>query len=288
MNDPELAIPQEPDLDSFRAAAHIRFEEYMGAVYSALRKRPGYSEVRILLLLDEFSHVYAQIQRGHIQRDFMKYWKALLEKGWFGSVLVGQDTMPSFMEDFRNEFQIAFKERISYLDKAPAEQLVQEPIMILDEHSNPVESRYKGKAVERVLDYTAGSPYFTQIFCKRLVEYMNERNAPYVGDPDIDRVKDALVSGHNCMTKGDFDALLTTGDKDMNPFSEADVVAVLRKIAIVSKRETLCNRASIDVAVEKTDDIIEDLVRREVLKEQGTGKYKIPVGLFRDWLLVNS
>ena len=35
------------------------------------------------------------------------------------------------------------------------------------------ESRYRGNAVQRILELTGQSPYYIQLFCQRLVEYMN-------------------------------------------------------------------------------------------------------------------
>ena len=44
---------------------------------------------------------------GRCPDTFMKSWKAILEQGYFGCVLVGQDIMRNFIEAFPNEFQVA-------------------------------------------------------------------------------------------------------------------------------------------------------------------------------------
>ncbi len=282
-----------PTLADMRAG-EIIFEEYLRAaldyyqnnLFSGLR-------ARLILLLDEFSHLYSLIKRKDIPADFMKYWKALVEQGYFSAVLVGQDTMPYFISLFPNEFQLGLHERINYLEETPALQLIEEPIMIRSAEGIPLESRFKGPAAQRVFEYTAGSPYFTQIFCNHLVQYMHERRAPFVADPDIDRVKDLLVRGDRCLRKEDFDALLTTGDANMNIYDPEKVVEVLGKIAAQTRRDSYsnCDRSQITapgISTLETDDILQDLLKRDVLQEQGKGKFRIRVGLFKEWLNANA
>ena len=284
--------PRCPEIGELRQDGEIVFQTYIDAAidyYSShvFDKRPS-----LILMLDEFSHLYSQIVQKKLPRDFMKYWKALIERGYFSAVLVGQDTMPYFIDEFRNEFQLGLRERLSYLAEIDALKLIEEPIMIHNGHGEPAESRYKGEAAQRVFDYTFGSPYFTHLFCNELVQYMHDRRAAYVSDADIDRVKELLVRGGRCLRLADFDCLLTTGDRDMNIFDEDKVVAVLSAVAAETRHhQEYCERSRVQpsgVEADETNRILADLLKREVLQEQGSGKYRIRVRLFREWLNANT
>src|SRR5690348_17985593 len=55
-------------------------------------------------------------------------------------------------------------ERISYLSGDEARALAEDPIMMGGE------SRSKGASLDRLISLTAGSPFYLQIFCDRLVQ----------------------------------------------------------------------------------------------------------------------
>src|SRR5205085_8254785 len=112
------------------------------------------------VLIDEFSYIYGYIVNGKLPAEFMKNWKALLQENHFSVVLVGQDVMPKFKQLFPNEFGIIKDERVSYLRREDAIRLIDEPIRIGGKQG---ESRYREKAKERIVDLTAGSPFYIQI-----------------------------------------------------------------------------------------------------------------------------
>ncbi|MBK6842817.1 MAG: tetratricopeptide repeat protein [Gemmatimonadetes bacterium] len=121
---PQLAVPHLAELgESPVIAFHDRMMDYMLAIHRWHNNPP-----RVVLLVDEFTDVYSAIRSGRIERQFMRAWKSIVEKGYFASVLVGNDTMPAFKETFPNEFGIAQEERVTYLDESGGRALVEEPV----------------------------------------------------------------------------------------------------------------------------------------------------------------
>jgi len=272
---------ERPKLSDLSESPELIFNDYMDDTLRRLRAIQP--EARLILLLDEFSYLYSEIQAGALPRTFMRFWKALTERGYFSTVLVGQDSMPRFMEAFPNEFQVAQPERVTYLTDEDARRLIEDPIRIPETG----DSRYRGRAVERLLQLTAGSPYYIQIFCNRLVEYMNSNRAIYVTDADIERVKQELLRGQNRLTDGQFDNLLSSADEYTNLISAADARAVLTQIAQHTRHQDWCDAGRIQAHTSKPlAEVLEDLVRREVLEKQNDN-YRIRVGLFKEWLLEN-
>jgi tetratricopeptide (TPR) repeat protein len=276
---------QRPTLEQLQQNSQLQFQDYMTNLRRSLKRIDAYKEAKIMLLIDEFSYIYGEIIRGRIQDTFMKSWKALLEKRYFGAVLVGQDTMPQFIANFPNEFQVAESQRISYLAEDDARCLIINPILIPDTN----ESRYKGDAVNLLLRLTAGSPYYIQIFCNRLVEYMNRKKAIYVTDADIETVKEDLISGHNSLDDSVFDNLISAGDSSIDDIGKEDALAVLRDIANGARIQSHCDRSAINCHTSKPiDKILDNFVVREVIEKQGTSLYRIKVGLFKEWLLAHQ
>ena len=248
-------------------------------------KNPDWKNTRVVLMVDEFSYLYGQIVSGTLPDSFMKNWKALLQEGYFGAVLAGQDVMPKFKQKFPNEFGTTQDERVSYLRREDAIKLIDEPIRIGGPQG---ESRYRERAIERILTLTAGSPFYIQIVCNRLVEYMNRKRARLLTDADVEQLTAELISGVNALSLDKFDNLISSGDTSKDAITDKDVIAVLTAIAINSQVGS-CSRSSIvcETCV-PIDAILDDLVKREVI-DQERGQYsRIRVGLFREWLVAHQ
>lgn len=240
--------------------------------------------VRAVLLIDEFQYIYDRIVARKIPESFMQNWKALLQANYFSAVLVGQDVMPKFKERFPNEFGTTQDERVTYLTPEDARRLVNEPIRIGGQQGA---SRYREQAIERILALTAGSPFYIQIICNRLVEYMNSKRAALVTEADVEHVKNELISGINALGLDKFDNLINSGDTSSDAISDEDALRVLKVIADNS-RTGLCHRDTIVCETHlPVDTILNDLVKRDVV-ERREQSYQIKVGLFKEWLIVNG
>ncbi len=260
-------------IDEMQYHPTVRFHEKMSSVVRAVQQ----SSLRIVLLIDEFTDVFKEIRKKRIPPEFMKAWKAIIEKGYFSSVLVGQDIMPAFKNEFPNEFGVTEDVRVTYLDDEAATTLVQKPIG---------EKRFAGRAVPQLLDLTANSPYYTMMFCARLVDYMNNSRSVVVTEADIRAVEEEMLRGDRRLTRDKFDNLLAAGDGVQDSgIDPRDTYAVCAAIAR-SGREGWCARDSINGGSDSTDldRLLSDLETRDVVERKGIA-YRLRVGLFRDWLM---
>lgn len=273
-----------PTLLELEVAPSIVFNNSMRDFKKSCSQIMEWENKRMILLLDEFTYIYSAIQKGVLNGQFMKTWKSLLEKGYFSSVLVGQDIMPKFTQEYPNEFGVTEPKRLSYLSKEDAKKLVEQPIW--DKNLN--RSRILGNAVELILDYTSSNPYYVQIFCARMVDYMNSRKIVSVTEADVIDVAQSFTRGEQSLTADKFDNLITAGDADMEANSPKDVLKALKEIARASKNLDSCHRDTISLADRKYEDtILNDLKSREVISSPSPLYYKINVRIFKEWLLVN-
>lgn len=250
-----------------------------------LSKQEGWSDVRVVLLIDEFQYIYARIVDGKIPESFMQSWKALLQANYFHAVLVGQDVMPKFKARFPNEFGTTQDERVTYLKPDDARKLIDEPIRIGGKQG---ESRYREQAIGRILELTAGSPFYIQMLCNRLVEYMNVKHAGLVTEADVEQVKNELIQDVNALGLDKFDNLINSGDTSADAISDEDALKVLKAIADNSSRTDPCHRDRISCETSSpVDTILDDLEKRDVVKRHEQS-YQIQVGLFKEWLVVNG
>ena len=216
----------------------------------------------------------------------MKQWKAVTQndRAQFSVVLVGQDVVPSFKkEDYaRNAFGVIQDIRLTYLSDGPARELIEKPIL-----TESGESRYIGNAVSRIIEYTSRNPYYIQIFCARLVEYMNRNKSIMVTEADVNDVAKSFIKGDQALEEDKFDNLIRAGEtEDLQEYPENEIFAVLHAIAFGSKNISYCNRTDINVFEDKEreDLILKHLEDREVI-ERKNDNYRIQVKLFQEWLL---
>ena len=285
---PEFKIPNYSDFKNEDEDNPLNtFTRYMIKFKMACKKTEGWTDKNLVVMIDEFTYLYTEIKKGKISPSIMKQWKAVTqnERAQFSVVLVGQDVVPSFKKEeyASNAFGVIQDIRLTYLEEQPARELIVNPI--LDENK---ESRYIGNAVTRILEYTSRNPYYIQIFCARLVEYMNKNKSIKVTEADVNDVARSFVSGDQALEIDKFDNLIRAGEsEDLQEVPEIEIFAILRQIAVSTKNIPYCKRADINSEYdsEEEDRVLQHLVDREVLEKKGEDNYKIQVKLFQEWLL---
>jgi len=237
-----------------------------------------------VVAIDEFTAIHQE--DAAVVDSFMHNWKAMLQGRLFNALIVGQDTMPKFMDEHPNDFCVSHNIRLSYLTEAECCELASKPIELNGK------TRYRENSLEKVYDWTLGSPYLVQKFCYRLVRRLNESRRTFVVDADIDAVAKSMYSGSCKMPWAEFDSFVTPGDLDWSDFKVETLVKVLTAVAKESRItgwvpvESIVHNCDTDFDGESVVDAVEDLVKRDAL-ERVEGKLKIPVRLFAEWLRIN-
>lgn len=234
-----------------------------------------------VIFIDEFTYLYQLIKNKKVNEDFMRRWIALIEKPGINlqAIVAAQDTLPHFMNESyaSNCFNKFSKEPLSYLNKEEALQLIKNPIkdVIFHNHSD-----------ELIYDYTSGSAFFTQIFCTRLVDYLNSEKSNVVGKEEIGIVAERLCTGTHRLEESTFECL--TKEADGSDFNEADNKRVLKAIAEHTRAGGYVNMEDlhVDFPQEKLKCVLGNLYDRRVISMQDKG-YSINVKLFVKWILNN-
>lgn len=268
-----------PTLDDIKQHPTIHFHESMRRLMRSVRQHAAEDQVRIVLLIDEFTEIYKQIQKQVIPEGFMRAWKAVVENRYFDSVLVGQDVLPAFKASFPNEFGVTEDVRVTYLTEPNARRLIEVPVGA---------ERYAGNAVARTLGLTAGSPFYTMMLCSRIVDHMNKTRAAVVTEADIATVEQDMISGDRRLTRDKFDNLISAGDGLED--TGFDPEETFRLCAAIAKgaEKGWCSRESLrELDIKTLDALLMDLERRDVIEKKGEA-FQLRVGLFRDWLLVHG
>lgn len=285
---PQFSIPSIADFKAEDEDNPLNtFIKYMVQFKLSCKKTQGWENKNLVVMIDEFTYLYTEIKKNRISPSIMKQWKAVTQnvRAQFSVVLVGQDVVPSFKkEDYaKNAFGVIQDIRLTYLKDEPARDLIEKPI--LDKNGK---SRYLEGAVSKIIEYTSRNPYYIQIFCSRLVDYMNANKLISVTEADVEYVAKTFVEGSDALVEDKFDNLIRAGEtEDLQEFPEKEILAVLRQVSLNSKNIGFCSRDDINALSnkEREDAILKHLTDREVLEKRSEDSYKIQVKLFQEWLL---
>jgi hypothetical protein len=238
------------------------------------------SDKRLVLLIDEFTYFYDQLQKHLLDNSFMRFWKAFIQNTRVSAVLIGQDFMTEFMNEYANEFGASEKIRIKYLDKESTRQLICEPF----ERCNGNKTGFSDDAVDRIYELTAGNAYYTMGMCGALVDYLNEIKrsdivTKYVVNQFLQNKWLNMSSSSDRKDQGYFDSLYSDG---LHSEWNDDNLAILSAIA-VNDLDRVAGYYKRPSYKEKIDRLID----RDVLVQDGNGVH-IKVKLFEEWLAVKN
>jgi tetratricopeptide (TPR) repeat protein len=273
-----------PDANSFYQHSDplFYFQKIFRSFREAVEENTNWKGIRVVLLFDEFQYIYDLIHQDDRMQFFMKSWKALLQRGFFSTVLVGQDVMTRFINKFANEFGSIEKIRVSYLRTEHAKALIEKPVLLIE--GTEVKTRYLEGAVDHILYLTAGNPYYIQIVCYHLIEHLNHIHAQFITKADVDQVKNELIRGKDALSVAHFDNLISSGDPAQDDAYKANIIKIMAAIAR-KNRTGPCSKEDIADASVDISTILEDLADRDVLQREPGQCYTIRVGLFKEWLL---
>ena len=208
----------------------------------------------------------------------MQVWKRFLQINLFSAVLVGQQVMAKFEERFPNAFAGMQHQKVSYLTEHDAKRLIKEPILIGGDGGR---SRYRERAVEQIVKLTACSPYYIQIICDLLVKYMNKRRIPWVTEADVQFVTESFLKTSS--DEAISHIFTDSGDRSEHRIPQDDILKVLRTIAENDRVNTNgCPQNLINCETKiPINNILDELVTRDVLERNQGTYYQIKVGLFQ-------
>lgn len=235
-----------------------------------------------VIFIDEFTYLYQLIKDGRVNEDFMRRWIAFIETPGINlqAIVAAQDTLPHFMNESyaSNYFNKFSKEPLSYLSKEEALRLIKNPIK---------EVKFHNHSEELIYEYTSGSAFFTQIFCTRLIDYLNsEKKTTVVGKDEIETVANRLCTGTDRLEPSTFECL--TKEADGSNFNELDNKKVLKAIAENTRAGgyTKLDNLDVNLSREQLEKVVDNLYSRRVISKQNDG-YSINVKLFVKWILNN-
>ena len=240
-----------------------------------------------IVSIDEFSELYDFLQEVAENREvrdnmasLIDVLKGRLEGGSFNLLLVGLGSMGNFISEFRNDFHVLKKERLTYLDSSSAIKLLTTPIA--------GRLRIEKEAAERYCSLTGGFPLYAMYFCRDIVEFANANQYCTITLEDMEEISDVMCEGVGKWSPDEFDPFFQFGIRnyDGRPLDENNLVELYYKVAGDGNDDTSC---PIDVFNrQEYMDWLNLLCDYGVLVRNPNGTVSFSVGIFAKYLQKNK
>lgn len=234
---------------------------------------------RLVFMMDEFEAIDSRIREGEIDKNILAFMRNLMQHSdRMDFIFSGSHRLEEMSSDYWSIlFNIGLHHRISFLKRDEAIELICDPV------KNVME--YDTLAVEKILEMTAGHPYFIQLICYYLVNHQIRARQNYVTIEDVnDVLEDVVVAGTY-----HFQYFWERIDQ-----MEQIVLLTLAKILSLQSVSTSLDivkylqQYHYEISEQKLREVLEKLLKEEVLEQKTSNHYRFKVDLVRLWCEKNK
>ena len=162
-------------LEASERSATEEFERgFLQQVFCAIGERS------LVIVFDEFEELENRVQAGSLPLDVFSYLRHLMQHvGQLSFVFVGTRSLEELGGEYWSVlFNVALHRRITFLSQEATVHLVTTPVA-------PYGVKYDDAALDEILHFTNGHPYFTQLLCSCLVSRANRSQYASITVDDV-------------------------------------------------------------------------------------------------------
>lgn len=167
-----------------------------------------------VVAIDEMNDLYdyaikSKDNRSEV-RDFLRVIKDLLEEDVMHVIVLGKRSLLRLKSLFANELAVMEFEILTNLTFQNVRELAEVQL-----RTASGESRFLGKSLDLLYEYTGGFPVYVMIYCDRIVRYLNEHRLPKVDEGVV-----RAITAELCEFRAE--PLLDEARSKRNPLSASD------------------------------------------------------------------
>jgi len=230
----------------------------------------------LLLMLDEFEELGARVSSGALPASVLSHLRRLIRHGeQMAFIFAGMHRIEEMSgDDWSALYDTSNYLRIGFLQGDAARSLIVEPVK--------TGVRYDGRAVQEILNLTAGHPYLIQLLCHILVNRCNDEERNDVMVQNVREALDELLD----LAGAHLTYVWSTLDEGMR-LCLAALADLLQRVDRVPL-PAIANRLGDLLAVKSVqiDRVMTSLVTRDLVaaKEGSPTTYSLTAGLYAHWL----
>ncbi len=238
--------------------------------------RQIFPDKRLVFLVDEAEILQAKEMREEITSAAVMYLSNILESRNVSFCFTGSSGLAdSGSTGWRRLISKGEAREITFLSKTDTLRLIQ----------HPVEGRvhYGEGVVDSIYDLTFGHPFYTQVICTNVVDYLNEAQKNDLSVEGLQDVVRTIIDNPPPQMVYAWDELSDTDRLSLSLLSEESDEAVLVKPQELFEKISE-NNYPLQLKSDALHKSLEDLYAHKVLERDDEGGYRFRVDLFRQWI----
>ncbi|MGC1121662.1 MAG: ATP-binding protein [Candidatus Methanofastidiosia archaeon] len=262
-----------PTLQEFVNRRYLVFRDYAENLLENNSKR-------IILIFDEFDKVAMNIESGLFKPGFLLFLRGFFQHtARVNAVISGNfDFTKSSLPEWKEFFTIFNPKKIGVLDEESAKALITQPvkgILLYDQY-----------AIKKILDFSGKNPFYIQLLCHTLVNYINEKkkkNFAEAGDIDMTVLDKARESAESIL--GLMWQELSQIEKSIL-FAISRLKSQLRRSVDLAEIQVCLRQYNIKVKRGRLFNILESLIEKDIITKSldYPAYYDFNIILFEQWI----
>ncbi len=250
---------------------HI-FLDFLDEVLAAIEDRT------LLILMDEYELMESKVDEGKISQEFFTFLAGLMDnRERLAIIFTGSRRLEERDKKYwRDLLRRSLFRKVGFLSGKDTLRLI----------TDPVEGRvvYGRGAIEAICRLTAGQPFYTQVTCQNIVDYMNEHEQNYITLADLQHVTADITDNPLPQMIYTWDALSDDEKLVMSLLADAlpdgnDFATAYDLRVVVKANEYPVNLSETTIRM-----TLEEMFRRELLDKNASEGFRIKIDLFRLWI----
>ena len=262
-----------PSLLEFVNRRHLAFKDYIENIYSGNSKK-------IILIFDEFDKIASNIEKGLFKPGFLLFLRGFFQhNSHINTIISGNFDFSKLNSlEWKEFFTVLNLKRIGVLDEDSARDLVVQPVKDY--------LQYDQYAIKKILDFSGRNPFYIQLLCYAIVNYINEKKKQnFVEAEDVGTVilEEARESAEPILR-------LTWDDFSLMEKSTLFALSQQRnhyKRSVNSEEiQHYLRQHKIKVRIWKILEILDVLIEKDIVTKSGEDPsyYDFNIALLGDWI----
>ncbi|MBI4530535.1 MAG: PEGA domain-containing protein [Candidatus Latescibacteria bacterium] len=242
-----------------------------------LRKIYSAADKHLIFLFDEAEGLRNKVASGELTGNIFTYMARILESRRISFCFTGSSGLPeSQSEQWRRLIAKAVYKKISFLSKTDTRRLVTEP--------GAGEVTYAEGVVEAIYDLTYGHPYYTQVICMEIVNYLNGTQKHHLTREELDGIVETILDNPPQNMIYSWDELSRPEQITLSLLSEqsGDERSYVGAETLAGTIQE--NGYPLEMEADTLHIHLESLYGREVLAKNEEGAYRFNLDLYRQWV----
>jgi ligand-binding sensor domain-containing protein/AAA+ ATPase superfamily predicted ATPase len=232
----------------------------------------------LLMLLDEYELLEGKVDEGKLSPEFFTFLAGLMDnRERLGLIFTGSRRLEERDKKYWRELlRRSLFRKVGFLSSNDTVRLI----------TDPVSGRvvYARGVVDEICRLTAGQPFYTQVICQNIVDFINEHKQNWVTLADLKRVIGEVVDNPLPQMIYAWDALSDDEKLVLSLLGEVLVDGMTYAGAYDLRESVKQNDYPVNLSENTIRLTLEELFRRELVEKDASDGFRFKIDLLRLWI----